>query len=465
MNITIFGTGYVGLVTGACFAESGNNVYCVDVDEKKINGLKNGIIPIYEPGLEELVVQNSAAGRLHFTTDAKEGVDQGRFIFIAVGTPPNEDGSSDLTYVENVAATIGDLLTRPTIVVNKSTVPVGTADRVRKIIMSRLRERDVEVPFDVVSNPEFLKEGAAIDDFQRPDRIIVGAESEEAIEAMRQLYAPFNRNHNRFMVMDIRSAELTKYAANAMLATKISFMNEIANIAERVGANIENVRVGIGSDERIGYNFIYAGIGYGGSCFPKDIRALVNTAMTHGYDPRLIASVENVNQDQKQVMIGKIVDHFGENLSGRTFALWGLAFKPKTDDMRDAPSREIIEGLRARGARVQAYDPEAMESAEKIYGEDDTFQLAASRDDALLNADALVIATEWRQFRSPDWEKLRTSLKEPVIFDGRNIYDPDRVRREGFTYYGIGLGDRVSGTVENDIETTAKPDPQTVTAD
>lgn len=465
MNITMFGTGYVGLVTGACFAESGNTVSCVDVDADKIAGLNNGIVPIYEPGLTEMVQQNHAAGRLRFTTDAREGIDHGRFIFIAVGTPPNEDGSSDLTYVEAVANTIGEHLSKPAIIINKSTVPVGTADRVREIITARLKERGVHVPFDVVSNPEFLKEGAAIDDFQRPDRIVIGAESSEAIEAMRQLYAPFNRNHNRIIVMDIRSAELTKYAANAMLATKISFMNEIANIAERVGANIENVRIGIGSDERIGYNFIYAGIGYGGSCFPKDVRALLNTARSHGYDARLISAIEAVNQDQKQLMIDKIVDHFGEDLRGKTFALWGLAFKPKTDDMRDAPSRDIMEGLWSRGARVQAYDPEAMETAERLYGERDQFQLAGSRDDALLNADALIIATEWRQFRSPDWEKLRSSLTSPVIFDGRNIFDPARVAREGFTYYGIGLGDQVrqaNGTVADE---TPKPDPQMVTAD
>ncbi|MCO5227059.1 MAG: UDP-glucose/GDP-mannose dehydrogenase family protein [Thermomicrobiales bacterium] len=442
MNITIFGTGYVGLVTGACLAEAGSTVYCVDVDATKIRNLQNGIIPIFEPGLDDLVEQNTSAGRLHFTTDALEGINHGRFIFIAVGTPPNEDGSSDLRYVEQVAATIGELLQHPAIIINKSTVPVGTADRVREIVAGKLSERGVEIGFDVVSNPEFLKEGAAIEDFQRPDRIVVGAESAESIEAMRQLYAPFNRNHNRFMVMDIRSAELTKYAANAMLATKISFMNEIANIAERVGANIESVRVGIGSDERIGYNFIYAGIGYGGSCFPKDVRALVNTAQSYGYDPQLISSIEDVNQRQKTVMIQKIVDVYGDDLTGKTFALWGLAFKPKTDDMRDAPSREIMEGLWARGARVQAYDPEAMESAEKLYPESDQFQLVGSREDALVGADALIIATEWRQFRSPDWELLRARLTEPVIFDGRNIFDPDRVRREGFAYYGIGLGER-----------------------
>lgn len=442
MDITIFGTGYVGLVTGACLAESGNVVYCVDVDEKKIEGLKNGIVPIFEPGLEDLVEQNSAAGRLAFTTDAQEGVDHGRFIFIAVGTPPNEDGSSDLQYVESVARTIGQKLNHPAIVINKSTVPVGTADRVREIITDELEARGVEIAFDVVSNPEFLKEGAAIADFQRPDRIVVGAESPESIEAMRQLYSPFNRNHNRFMVMDIRSAELTKYAANAMLATKITFMNEIANIAERVGANIENVRVGIGSDSRIGYDFIYAGIGYGGSCFPKDVRALVNTAESHGYNPQLISSIEDVNQRQKRVMLTKITNVYGTDLKGKTFAMWGLAFKPKTDDMRDAPSREILEGLWELGARVQAYDPEAMDSAEDLYGESEQFQLVGSRDDALIGADALIIATEWRQFRSPDWEVLRERLADARIFDGRNIYDPERVKREGLQYLGIGLGER-----------------------
>lgn len=448
MNITIFGTGYVGLVTGACLAESGNTVYCVDIDEKKIEGLRNGIVPIFEPGLDDLVEQNTAAGRLKFTTNAQEGIDHGRFIFIAVGTPPNEDGSSDLRFVESVAATIGEKLNQPAIIINKSTVPVGTADRVREIVAAKLREREVDLAFDVVSNPEFLKEGAAIDDFQRPDRIVVGAESPESIEAMRQLYAPFNRNHNRFMVMDIRSAELTKYAANAMLATKISFMNEIANIAERVGANIESVRVGIGSDERIGYNFIYAGIGYGGSCFPKDVRALVNTAHTVGYDAKLISSIEDVNQRQKKVMLKKIIDVYGEDLRGKTFAMWGLAFKPKTDDMRDAPSREILEGLWSLGARVQAYDPEAMESAATLYGESEHFQLTHSREDALVGADALIIATEWRQFRSPDWELLRSRLNDPVIFDGRNIYDPARVKREGFAYYGIGLGERSQPTAK-----------------
>jgi UDPglucose 6-dehydrogenase len=445
MNLTIFGTGYVGLVTGACFAESGNNVCGVDVDAAKIEGLRNGVVPIYEPGLPELVEQNAAVGRLTFTTDAAEGLRQGQIIFIAVGTPPREDGSTDLRYVETVARTIGQHLDHAAVIVDKSTVPVGTADRVREIIAEEMAARGVNVPFDVVSNPEFLKEGAAIEDFLRPDRIVIGAERAESIEIMRQLYAPFNRNHNRIIVMDTRSAELTKYAANAMLATKISFMNEIANIAERVGANIESVRIGIGSDSRIGYNFIYAGIGYGGSCFPKDIRALEHTAAGVGYEARLIGAVERVNQRQKLVLLDKVLDHFDGDVAGKTFALWGLAFKPKTDDIREAPSRDLIEGLRSHGARVQAYDPEAMDNAEAIYGEDDSFQLAGNRDDALLNADALIIATEWRQFRSPDWDLLRRELTHPVIFDGRNMFDPRRVAREGFDYYGIGLQSVTAG--------------------
>jgi len=441
MNVTMFGTGYVGLVTGTCFAESGNNVCCVDIDEAKVAALRAGNIPIFEPGLSGLVTQNVAANRLFFTTSAQEGVDHARVIFIAVGTPSLPDGSSDLQYVKTVAATIGEYITKPTIVVNKSTVPVGTADLVRDIISERLKSRGVDVDFDVVSNPEFLKEGAAIDDFLHPDRIIVGSSRSDSLEVMQQLYAPFNRNHNRFIAMDVRSAELTKYAANAMLAAKISFMNEIANIAERVGANIENVRVGIGSDTRIGYNFIYAGIGYGGSCFPKDVRSLVHEASTFGYNAELISAIESVNQRQKTVLLDKVLDHFGGDITGRTFAIWGLAFKPKTDDMRDAPSRDLIEGLWAHGAKVQAYDPEAMDTAERIWGERPDFVLAGSRDDALLGADALLICTEWRQFNSPDFQKLRDELKQPVIFDGRNMYDPERVTREGFTYYGIGLGD------------------------
>ncbi len=441
MRITIFGTGYVGLVTGACFAESGNHVCCVDIDAGKIEALQRGEIPIYEPGLAEHVERNARANRLTFTTSAEEGIAHGAFIFIAVGTPPREDGSSDLRYVEAVARTIGQHLKRPALVVEKSTVPVGTADRLRTLIQEELDARGVDVDFDVVSNPEFLKEGAAIDDFMKPDRIVVGAENPDSIELMRQLYAPFNRNHNRLIVMDTRSSELTKYAANAMLAAKISFMNEIANIAERTGASIENVRIGIGSDSRIGYHFIYAGIGYGGSCFPKDVRALVNTGAEYGYDARLLTAIEAVNQTQKTVLLDKILDHFDSDIRDRTFAVWGLAFKPKTDDMRDAPSIELINGLRAHGANVQAFDPEAMETAERIFGESDSFKLAGSRDDALIGADALVIATEWRQFHSPDWDEMRTRMAAPVIFDGRNVYDPERVKSEGFTYYGIGLGE------------------------
>lgn len=452
MNLTIFGTGYVGLVTGACFAESGNNVCCVDIDEAKIAGLRRGEVPIYEPGLAAMVKQNAQVGRLTFTTDPEEGLARGQVIFIAVGTPPREDGSTDLRFVEAVARTIGQHLTTPSVVVDKSTVPVGTANRVRDIISEELKSRGEIIPFDVVSNPEFLKEGAAIEDFMKPDRIVIGAERAESIEIMRQLYAPFNRNHNRIIVMDTRSAELTKYAANAMLATKISFMNEIANISERVGANIESVRIGIGSDSRIGYNFIYSGIGYGGSCFPKDIRALEHTAAKAGYRANLVASVEQVNQVQKRVLLDKVLNHFDGNVEGLTFALWGLAFKPKTDDVREAPSRTIMEGLWTAGARVQAFDPEAMETTRAIYGNNPSLVLCSSRDEALEGADALIIATEWRQFQSPDYNKLREQLIYPVIFDGRNMYDPARVAREGFTYYGIGLQSVQADTEESDID-------------
>ena len=454
MRITIFGTGYVGLVTGACFAESGNHVCCVDIDAAKIERLQGGEIPIYEPGLDELVEQNARAGRLTFTTDAAEGIDHGVIIFIAVNTPPNPDGSSDLRYVATVAETIGQHLSKPALIVNKSTAPVGTADMVRGIIREGLARRGVDPAFDVVSNPEFLKEGAAIDDFMRPDRIVIGAENPDSIELMRQLYHPFNRNHNRIIVMDTRSAELTKYAANAMLATKISFMNEIANIAERAGANIESVRIGIGSDSRIGYNFIYAGIGYGGSCFPKDIRALEHTALNHDYHAGLLQAVEEVNERQKRILLDKVLDHFDGNVAGKTFALWGLAFKPKTDDVRDAPSRVIMEGLWAHGAKVRAYDPEARETTRVLYGERDDLVLCDERDEALRGADALVICTEWRQFKSPDWELIRESLSEPVIFDGRNIYDPVRMARAGFTYYGIGLGDKVPESPTTRIHTS-----------
>ena len=446
MDISVFGTGYVGLVTGACFAESGNHVCCVDIDEEKIESLRRGDIPIYEPGLAEMVNQNARDGRLEFTTEAARAVDHGRVIFIAVSTPPNTDGSSDLTAVLAVAHTIGRLLSHPAVIVNKSTVPVGSADVVRQIIAGELAARGVDVTFDVVSNPEFLKEGDAISDFMRPDRIVLGAERSESIEIMRHLYAPFNRNHNRIIVMDIRSAELTKYAANALLATKISFMNEIANIAERVGANVENIRAGIGSDARIGYHFIYAGIGYGGSCFPKDIRALSATAREVGYEAELINAVESVNERQKRVLLDKILEHFEGSIRGMTFAIWGISFKPKTDDIRDAPSRTLIEALWEHGARAQVYDPEAMDNLEALYGERSDLILAGNRDDAVLGADALVICTEWRQFRSPDFAQLREHLRQPVIFDGRNMYDPVRIRREGFTYYGVGIGETPSHT-------------------
>jgi UDPglucose 6-dehydrogenase len=446
VDISIFGTGYVGLVTGACFAESGNRVCCVDIDADKVAALQRGDIPIYEPGLAEMVEQNARDGRLIFTTDAEKGIDHGRVIFIAVNTPSSDDGASDLSSVRAVARTIGNLLSHPAVIVNKSTVPVGTADVVREIIADALAERGVDVTFDVVSNPEFLKEGDAISDFMRPDRIVLGAERSESIEIMRHLYGPFNRNHNRIIVMDIRSSELTKYAANALLATKISFMNEIANIAERVGANVENIRAGIGSDARIGYHFIYAGIGYGGSCFPKDIRALSHTALEAGYEAELINAVESVNERQKQVLLEKILEHFDGSIRDKTFAIWGIAFKPKTDDIREAPSRALIEALWEHGARAQVYDPEAMDNLEALYGERPDLILAGSRDDTVLGADALVICTEWRQFRSPDFAFLREHLQQPVIFDGRNMYDPERIRREGFTYYGVGLGETSTRT-------------------
>jgi UDPglucose 6-dehydrogenase len=444
VHVTIFGSGYVGLVTGACFADVGNDVICVDIDRARVDRLNAGEVPIYEPGLAEMIGRNRRAGRLRFTIDAKVGVDLGEVIFIAVGTPPNEDGSSDLRYVEAVATTVGQLMEEPKVVVNKSTVPVGTADRVRAILARELRARGRDLAYDVVSNPEFLKEGAAIDDFMKPDRIVVGSDTAHGIEVMRELYAPFNRNHGRMLVMDVRSSEFTKYAANAMLATKISFMNELANIAERVGVDIEHVRIGIGSDPRIGYSFIYPGCGYGGSCFPKDVRSLERTAAEVGYDAQLLRAVEAVNDRQKQVLFAKITAHFGEaNLAGRTFAIWGLSFKPNTDDMREAPSRALIEALLAAGARVQAYDPEAMDEARRLYPEqiaDGSLTLCENEDNALRRAAALVICTEWRAFRAPDYEIVKELLAEPVVFDGRNIHDPERMAREGFTYYGIGLG-------------------------
>ena len=443
MHVTIFGTGYVGLVTGTCFAEVGNDVLCVDINPERIDGLNNGIVPIFEPGLEAMVLRNTRVGRLQFTTDGESAVAFGQTIFIAVGTPPLPDGSSDLRYVDAVARTIGKFMTKPAVIVDKSTVPVGTADRVRAIVLEELTARGLELEFDVVSNPEFLKEGAAIDDFMKPDRIIVGTDTARGAEVMRDLYAPFNRNHGRMLVMDVRSAEFTKYAANAMLATKISFMNELANIAERVGVDIESVRIGIGSDPRIGYSFIYPGAGYGGSCFPKDVRSLERTAAGVEYDAQLLRAVEEVNDRQKQVLFSKIYDFYQGELSGKQFAIWGLSFKPKTDDMRDAPSRTLMEALWAHGATVVAYDPEAMNEARRIYPVevgDGRLTLVDTEDDVLDGSECLVICTEWQPFRAPDFETLKERLISPIIFDGRNIHDPDRMKREGITYFGIGLG-------------------------
>jgi UDPglucose 6-dehydrogenase len=440
MKVTIFGTGYVGLVTGACLAEMGNHVVCVDIDEAKVEGLKKGVIPIYEPGLEPIVKRNHAAGQLDFTTDAATAIAHGELIFIAVGTPPDEDGSADLKYVLAVARTIGQNLDRYAVVVNKSTVPVGTADKVRDAIAEVLKGRDAGIEFDVVSNPEFLKEGDAVEDCLRPDRIVVGSSSERAVGRLRKLYAPFNRNHDRMVVMDERSAELTKYAANAMLATKISFMNEIANIAERVGADVELVRQGIGSDPRIGYHFIYPGAGYGGSCFPKDVQALERIAHAHDYDARLLAMVEAVNHTQKTRLFAQIQRHFNGDVAGKTVALWGLAFKPNTDDMREAPSRRLIEALWEAGAKVRAYDPEAREETLRIYGERDDLVLCEKAYEALEGADVLALVTEWKAFRSPDFGRIKAALKEPAIFDGRNLYDPQVVEEAGLAYYGIGRG-------------------------
>ncbi len=439
MKVTIFGSGYVGLVTGACLADVGNDVLCVDIDQDKIDRLNQGEVPIYEPGLDQLIRSNAGAGRLAFTTDIAHGVAHGLFQFIAVGTPPDEDGSADLQYVLAVAGSIGEHMEEYKVIIDKSTVPVGTADKVRARVREALAGRGKSnLEFDVVSNPEFLKEGDAIDDFMKPDRIIVGADNPRTTELLRALYAPFNRNHDRLVAMDIRSAELTKYAANAMLATKISFMNELANIAERVGADIEQVRIGIGSDPRIGYHFIYPGIGYGGSCFPKDVQALERSAREHGYQASILAAVEAVNYRQKTVLFDKISRHFDDDLAGRTIALWGLSFKPNTDDMREAPSRVLMEALWRVGVRVRAYDPQAMEETRRIYGERDDLLLCDSPEAALEGADALVVATEWKIFRSPDFERIKASLVTPVIFDGRNLYDPDLLADQGFTHYAIG---------------------------
>ncbi len=438
MKVTVYGSGYVGLVTGTCLAEVGNDVLCVDIDERKTAMLKNGEIPIYEPGLEALVTKNIEAGRLSFTTSPAEGVAHGLFQFIAVGTPPDEDGSADLQYVLAVANSIGEHMDEYRVIIDKSTVPVGTADKVRDKVNAVLKARGVDVEFDVVSNPEFLKEGAAIDDFMKPDRIVIGTDNPRTTELLRALYAPFNRSHDRMVAMDIRSAELTKYAANAMLATKISFMNELSNLAERLGADIEQVRVGIGSDPRIGYHFIYPGCGYGGSCFPKDVQALERTADEIGYHAELLSAVESVNNRQKEILFEKINKHFDGDLQGKTIALWGLAFKPNTDDMRAAPSRTLMEALWAAGAKVRAFDPEAMDECRRIYGERDDLALVDSPEAALDGADALVTVTEWNVFRSPDFPLIKDRLTNPVIVDGRNMYDPQQLKADGFSYYSIG---------------------------
>ena len=441
MRITVFGTGYVGLVQGAVLAEVGHDVLCVDVDAAKIEGLKAGLIPIYEPGLEDLVKKNHAEGRLGFTTEAAEGVAHGRILFIAVGTPPDEDGSADLSYVLGVAGTVAEAMGEPKVVVTKSTVPVGTADKVAARITEVLgRRQRSDLGFEVVSNPEFLKEGAAVADCMRPDRIVIGTASPEAEDLLREVYAPFSRNHDKIIVMDVRSAELTKYAANCMLATKISFMNEIAGLAERLGADVEMVRQGIGSDPRIGWHFIYPGAGYGGSCFPKDVKALIATARGTGFEPAVLAAVEGRNEAQKRVLFDKIAAHYRGDLAGRVFALWGLAFKPNTDDMREAASRVLMEALWDAGATVQAYDPEAMEEAQRLYGDREGLLLCGTKEAALKGADALVTLTEWQAFRAPDFEAIGEKLAERVIFDGRNLYDPVRMARKGFAYYAIGRG-------------------------
>ena len=438
MKITVIGTGYVGLVTGTCLAEVGNEVLCLDIDPRKIDMLKAGGIPIYEPGLEDMVKRNVAAGRLHFTTDIEASVAFGQIQFIAVGTPPDEDGSADLQYVVAAARNIGRHMTDYKLVVDKSTVPVGTADRVKAALTEELAKRSVAIEFNVASNPEFLKEGAAVEDFMKPDRIVIGTDSEDATALLRQLYAPFQRNRDRLTVMDVKSAELTKYAANAMLATRISFMNELAVLAEKLGADIEQVRHGIGSDPRIGYDFLYAGCGYGGSCFPKDVQALRRTAQENGIPLRVLDAVEEANDAQKQILVDKLTAKLGKDLKGKRFAMWGLAFKPNTDDMREAPSRSMLEALWAMGAVVSAYDPAAMEETRRIYGERADFLLVDSPMDALKGADALLIVTEWKVFRSPNFDTMKALLKTPLVFDGRNLYEPQAMREMGFDYLPIG---------------------------
>ena len=443
MNVTIFGSGYVGLVTGACLADTGHNVLCVDVDEAKVQSLSEGHVPIYEPGLAEVIKRCQDAGRINFTTDMAQAVSFAEMQFIAVGTPADEDGSADLRYVLAVAETIGTLMTEPKIIVDKSTVPVGTGDKVSARIAECMAKRNLGLDYHVVSNPEFLKEGAAIDDFMKPDRIVVGSDSDYARARIRDLYSPFSRNHDKMMFMSLRSAELTKYAANAMLATKISFINEMANLAELMGADIEEVRRGIGSDGRIGYQFIYPGCGYGGSCFPKDVQALKHTAESLGFEPQMLRAVEAVNQRQKGKLFELVSRHFSGDIAGRTFAIWGLSFKPNTDDMREAPSRVLMEALWAAGAKVRAYDPEAMEETQRIYGDRDNLELTGTKESALKDADALIICTEWKSFWSLDIDLVKERLKSPVIFDGRNLYDPAVLQAGGIAYYGIGRGDSV----------------------
>ena len=443
MRLTIFGSGYVGLVTGACMAETGNHVVCVDIDEARINKLNAGEVPIYEPGLDDYLQRNRESGRLEFTTDVAKGVNHGLFQFVAVGTPPDENGSADLQHVLAVAKSIGEHMTEYRIIVDKSTVPVGTADKVKATIQQALDKRQESIEFDVVANPEFLKEGAAINDFMKPDRIVVGTDNPRTTELLKALYEPFTRNHDRMISMDVRSAELTKYAANAMLATKISFMNELANIAECVGADIEHVRVGIGSDPRIGYHFIYPGAGYGGSCFPKDVRALAKSAAVDGYNATLMEAVEDVNNRQKHRLFEKLSEHYGGDLKGKTIALWGLSFKPKTDDMREASSRVLMEALWQAGATVRAYDPEAMDETRRLYGNKKALILCETAYGAVRGADALTIVTEWQEFRSPDFDLIKQELAKPVIFDGRNLYDPVLLKSLGISYYGIGRGTSV----------------------
>ncbi|MDN4503160.1 UDP-glucose/GDP-mannose dehydrogenase family protein [Alteromonadaceae bacterium BrNp21-10] len=447
MKVTVFGIGYVGLVQGAVLAEVGHDVVCVDVDQTRVDNLEKGIIPIYEPGLDSLVTANFAAGRMQFTTDAKKGVEHGDVVFIAVGTPPDEDGSADLKYVLAVARTIAEFMPARRTIVTKSTVPVGTADKVKSAVTTTLADHGKSLEFDVVSNPEFLKEGSAVNDCMRPDRIILGTDSAKAEKKLRQLYAPFNRNHDKVIVMDIRSAELTKYAANCMLATKISFMNEMSNLAEKFGADIENVRRGIGSDPRIGYQFIYPGCGYGGSCFPKDVQALVKSAKAVGYNAKILEAVEAVNYTQKEKLFDYINTHFEGNLQGKKVALWGLSFKPNTDDMREASSRVLMEKLWAAGAKVQAYDPEAMEETQRIYGLRNDLTLAGTKEATLENADFLVICTEWQAFRAPDFELIKQKISYPVIFDGRNLYEPQEMQDIGFEYYAIGRGKSIESSV------------------